>query len=188
MDIANALNISPGNLYYHFKGKDAIIHALYDDFEEEMMIILRGSRGAITSIQDTWVYIYIILEEIYDFRFFYQNLAALLVRYPDLARRFEKLLNEKRTAIQSMLGDLQSGGLISIDPSMKDMLEEQMLMIATCWLSMDQIQGKHLPSDQLIHRTVYQMSTLIIPFMGEAGFGALKAMTAYYRAATEQAD
>lgn len=188
VDIANALNISPGNLYYHFKGKDAIIHALFDDFEEEMVIILRGSRGAITSIQDSWVYIYIIFEEIYDFRFFYRNLSALLVRYPGLARRFEKLLGEMRAAIQSMLSDLQSAGLVSIAPSMKEMLEEQMLMTATFWLSMDQIEGKHLQSDQLIHRTVYQMSILIVPYMGEAGFATLKAMTAYYKAATEKAN
>ena len=33
VDISNALGISPGNLYYHFKGKDAIIRALFDAFE-----------------------------------------------------------------------------------------------------------------------------------------------------------
>jgi len=187
VDIANVLNISPGNLYYHFKGKDAIIHALFDEFEEEMMIILRGSRGAITSIQDSWVYTYIIFEEIYDFRFFYRNLGALLERYPDLARRFANLLSEKRMAIKSLLDDLQEAGRVSLSPVMADMLEEQMVMTATYWLSMDQIEKSQLPSKHLIHRTVYQMMTLIIPYMGEAGFAALNAMTTYYKSAISTA-
>ena len=188
VDIANVLGISPGNLYYHFKGKDAIIHALFDEFEEEMMMILRGSRGAITSIQDSWVYTYIIFEEIYDFRFFYRNLGALLARYPDLARRFGGLLSEKRTSIRSLLEDLRSADLISVAPAMSNMLEEQMLMTATCWLSMDQIEGNKLSSKHLIHKTVYQMMTLIVPYMGEAGFAALKAMSAYYTAAIEETE
>ena len=50
VDISNALDISPGNLYYHFKGKDAIIHALFDRFEDEMRIILKGSRGRVASL------------------------------------------------------------------------------------------------------------------------------------------
>ncbi|MEO1474668.1 MAG: TetR/AcrR family transcriptional regulator, partial [Pseudomonadota bacterium] len=80
VDIANALDISPGNLYYHFKGKDAIIRALFDNFETEMKTILRGSRGRIASLEDNWVYTYIILEEIYDFRFFFRALSVLLDR------------------------------------------------------------------------------------------------------------
>ena len=188
VDIANVLGISPGNLYYHFKGKDAIIHALFDEFEEEMMMILRGSRGAITSIQDSWVYTYIIFEEIYDFRFFYRNLGALLARYPSLARRFGALLGEKRTSIRGLLEDLQSADLISLAPAMSNMLEEQMLMTATCWLSMDQIEGNKLSSKHLIHKTVYQMMTLIVPYMGEAGFAALKAMSAYYTTAIEETE
>jgi len=188
VDVAGALGISPGNLYYHFKGKDAIIHALFDEFEEEMMIILRGSRGAITSIQDSWVYIYIIFEEIYDFRFFYRNLGALLARYPDLARRFGVLMAEKRATIKGLLGDLQSAGLVSISSIMSAMLEEHMLTIATFWLSKDQIEGQKLPSKHLIHRTVYQMMTLIVPYMGEAGLGTLKALTAYYETAIEESE
>ena len=183
VDIANVLNISPGNLYYHFKGKDAIIHALFDEFEEEMMIILRGSRGTITSIQDSWVYTYIIFEEIYDFRFFYRNLGALLERYPDLARRFTRLLTEKRIAIKNLLADLQAAERISISPIMSEMLEQQMVMTATTWLSMDQIEDRELAPAHLIHKTVYQMMTLIVPYMGEAGFAALEAMTDYYQLA-----
>ena len=188
VDIAGALEISPGNLYYHFKGKDAIIHALFDEFEEEMMIILRGSRGVISSIQDSWVYTYIILEEIYDFRFFYRNLGALLARYPDLARRFGVLLAEKRATINALLNDLQSTNLVSITPGMSEILEEQMLMTATFWLSKDQIEGQNLASKHLIHRTVYQMMTLIVPYMGEAGFGTLNALTAYYQTAIKEAE
>ncbi len=180
VDIANTLEISPGNLYYHFKGKDAIIHALFDEFENEMMIILRGSLGGINSIEDSWVYTYILLEEIYDFRFFYCNLGALLDRYPDLARRFRFLLNEKRKAIAAQLEGLQSAEVISLDPALGDILTEQMLSTATFWLSMDQIEQRGLGPAHLIHRTVYQIVTLIVPYMGEAGFGALRAITAYY--------
>jgi AcrR family transcriptional regulator len=188
VDIAHALGISPGNLYYHFKGKDAIIHALFDMFEDEMMIILRGSRGAITSIQDSWIYTYIIFEEIYDFRFFYRNLGALLARYPNLASRFGRLLREKRKSIRGWLDDLCAADLVSIAPGMSEMLEEQMLMTATCWLSMDQIEGNKLSSKHLIHKTVYQMMTLLVPYMGEAGFAALKAMDAYYTTAIKETE
>ena len=183
VDIANVLEISPGNLYYHFKGKDAIIHALFDSFEEEMTIILRGSRGGITSIEDSWVYTYILLEEIYDFRFFYRNLGALLERYPDLARRFRNLLTEKRQAITGLINNLEEAGVISIPPALKEGLADQMLSRATFWLSMHQIEATNLSAPHLIHRTVFQIVTLIVPYMGSDGLAALEAMTQHYEQA-----
>lgn len=187
VDIANELGISPGNLYYHFKGKDAIIHALFDEFEEEMMVILRGSRGTITSIGDSWVYTYILLEEIYDFRFFYRNLGVLLDRYPDLTRRFRVLLSEKRKTIAEQIGGLEEAGVLAIPPALGESLIDQMLSTLTFWLSMDQIEGGELPPAHLIHRTVYQIMTLIVPYMGKSGLGVLQAMTAYYEDAIDRA-
>ena len=35
-----------------------------------------------TSIEDNWVFVYIVLEEIYDFRFFYRNVGDMMERYP----------------------------------------------------------------------------------------------------------
>jgi len=186
VDIANVLDISPGNLYYHFKGKDAIIHALFDAFEEEMRVILNGSRGQILSIEDNWVYTYILLEEVYDFRFFYRNLGALLARYPDLARRFRALLGEKRQAISDVIAGLAGQGQIHIAPELADVITDQMLQTITFWLSLEQIEQTDLPPAHLIHKTVYQMMTLVVPYMGKDGLAALEAMTGYYRRATAE--
>ncbi len=176
VDIANALEISPGNLYYHFKGKDAIIRALFDRFEEEMRVILRGSQGGVASIEDNWVYTYILLEEIYDFRFFYRDLGVLLDRYPDLAIRFRALVAEKRRTILRILDDLAALDILDVDPRLKPALADQIIMTLTFWLAGDALTSSRHDGPDLIHRTVFQVMCLIVPYMGEAGALALPSM------------
>ena len=176
VDIANALDMSPGNLYYHFKGKEPIIEALFDRFEEEMQIILGGSHGAVTSIEDNWVFIYIILEEIYDFRFFYRNVGDMMGRYPALASRFRKVLAMKRQAIENVLNQLEKRDLIELDRRLRGPLLQQMLSTLTFWLSHDLIEGGERDGPTLIHDTVLQFMLLAVPYMGAAGDEALRGM------------
>jgi AcrR family transcriptional regulator len=183
VDVANALEISPGNLYYHFKGKDAIIRALYDRFEEEMRVILRGSSGGVASIEDNWVYIYILLEEIYDFRFFYRDVAGLLDRYPDLAGRFRGLIAEKRQTILRILEDLARLGVIDIDPRLKPPLTDQIITTLTFWLAGDTLTRETHDGPALIHNTVFQVMCLIVPYMGEGGPAALSGMIRHFKEA-----
>ena len=180
VDIANALEISPGNLYYHFKGKDAIIRALFDRFEEEMRVILRGSKGGLASIEDNWVYIYILLEEIYDFRFFYRDLAGLLRRYPDLAVRFRALVAAKRQTIARFVDDLERQKLIRIDPRLKPALADQIITTLTFWLAGDALTKEVHDGPALIHKTVFQVMCLMVPYMGEAGPAALGQMIRHF--------
>lgn len=181
VDIANALDMSPGNLYYHFKGKEPIIEALFDRFEEEMQIILGGSHGAVTSIEDNWVFIYIVLEEIYDFRFFYRNVGDMMERYPALATRFRKILAMKRQAIENVLGQLEKLTVVYVDRRMRAPLIQQMLSTLTFWLSHDLIEGSHRDGPALIHDTVLQFMLLIVPHMGDAATEALDGMLERHR-------
>ncbi|MEL6323106.1 MAG: TetR/AcrR family transcriptional regulator [Pseudomonadota bacterium] len=183
VDIANVLNISPGNLYYHFKGKDAIIRALYDEFDAEMRIVLAGSRGRIRSIEDNWVYAYILLEETYDFRFFYRNLGPLLDRYPDLAGRFRRLVKDKRAAIRAILTELSATGVIYLEDRLAEALTDQLLKTVVFWLSLEQIEESGLPPAHLIHKTVFQMMLLVVPYMGAEGEIVLRRMIKYYERA-----
>ena len=162
VDISNALEISPGNLYYHFKGKDAIIRTLFGAFEDEMRIILRGSKGGVTSIEDNWVYLYIILEEIYDFRFFYRDLGVLLDRYPDLAVRFHALVAEKRRTITRVLHDLAESDVLQLDLRLKAALTDQIMMSITFWLANDSIGNEVHDGPSLIHKTVFQVMSAFL--------------------------
>ncbi|MEM9376781.1 MAG: TetR/AcrR family transcriptional regulator [Pseudomonadota bacterium] len=187
VDIANALDMSPGNLYYHFKGKEPIIEALFERFEEEMQIILGGSHGAVTSIEDNWVFVYIILEEIYDFRFFYRNVGDMMERYPGLAGRFRKILAMKRHAIENVLGQLEKRGIVTIDRRLRAPLIQQMLSTLTFWLSHDLIEGHARGGPNLIHDTVLQFMLLVVPHMGENSMDALDGMLERHRDLTQTA-
>jgi AcrR family transcriptional regulator len=185
VDIANALDMSPGNLYYHFKGKEPIIEALFDRFEEEMQIILGGSPGAVTSIEDNWVFVYIVLEEIYDFRFFYRNIGDMMERYPAMASRFRRILAMKRKAINEVLGSLEKRDLVHVDKRLRDHLVKQMVATLTFWLSHDLLEGEQRDGPRLIHDTVLQFMLLVVPYMGEAGYEAMVGMLDRHRELVE---
>ena len=40
MEVANEMGISPGNLYYHFHGKEPLIHGLFERFQAELSPML----------------------------------------------------------------------------------------------------------------------------------------------------
>ena len=76
--IAAELGISPGNLYYHFRSKDQIVEELFARFEERIGVQPGEPRGGPEAIEDLWLYLHLMLEAIWDYRFLYRNLDDLL--------------------------------------------------------------------------------------------------------------
>ena len=78
--IADELNISPGNLYYHFRNKDEIIHHLFAQFETCIDIEPNPITDAASAMEDLWLYLHLMFERIWAYRFLYRNLNDLLAR------------------------------------------------------------------------------------------------------------
>jgi len=162
VDIASVLGISPGNLYYHYKGKDEIIAALFDDFEEEIRLVLAAPINEPLKLEDNWVYLYIIFEEIYDFRFFYKNLSELLIRIPDLRPRFRRLLALKEQTALSMLITLEETDSLSFEGAERAALAVRLAQHFTFWLQYHDLRtGSKTPKnliDQGVFATLIQMT------------------------------
>lgn len=167
VDIANEMDISPGNLYYHFKGKDVIIDTLYTRFDQSMTEILHAPLSKDFKIEDGWYYLYVVFEEMYHYRFIYQNLTDLLHRYESLRKRFRRLLNLKSQTAHSMVTTLREAGLFTIDDREVDVLVDNMIMTLTYWIAYANLLDTRQPAEVVLHKGVYQMLSLIAPYFTE---------------------
>lgn len=166
VDIAAAIDISPGNLYYHFKGKPLIILELYEAFEAEFVEILNAPLSELKG-DDSWIYIYILFERIYQFRFFYQNQHDILQRVPEVRPRFKRLLNRKFNTFVSLLENFRDAGVIGISDEELGVVAENIVLLQTHWLNYLQGRIGAMEEDVMLHRGVFQLISMITPYLTE---------------------
>ena len=164
VDVASVMGISPGNLYYHYKGKPEIIDALFEDFEEEIRLILSGPITEPLNLTDNWVYLYIIFEEIYDFRFFYRNMSEILKRVPDLKSPFSRILSLKEQTAFSMISALEDGGYLTFQEGEKGALAGRIAQHFTFWLQYHDLRHGTTPPKLLIDQGVFTTLIQITPY------------------------
>jgi AcrR family transcriptional regulator len=174
VDVASVMGISPGNLYYHYKGKDEIIAALFDDFEDEIRMVLSSPIEKPLNLSDNWVYLYIIFEEIYDFRFFYRNMNEILTRNPDLRGRFSRILSLKETTAFSLLSTLDEAGFLEFEEGEKGALAGRLAQHFTFWLQYHDLRFATAPPKTLIDQGVFTTLIQITPYWTKGdGYAAL---------------
>lgn len=164
VDIASVLGMSPGNLYYHYKGKDEIIVALFADFEDEIRQVLSAAIREPLKLEDNWVYLYIIFEEIFDFRFFYKNQSELVNRIPALRAKFARILSLKEQTAFSLLSSLEDGGHLKFNDGEKAALAGRLAQHFTFWLQYHDLRFGTAPPKSLIDQGVFMTLIQITPY------------------------
>jgi AcrR family transcriptional regulator len=167
VDIANEMDISPGNLYYHFKGKEVIIDNLFEKFEDGFSDILHAPIKKELKIEDSWYYLYVVFEEMYHYRFIYQNLSDLLHRYEGINKRFRKLLNLKFQTATTIISGLRDEKILTIDDASVDVLINNIVMTVTYWIAYSSLRDDKQSEQNLLHKGVFQVLSLIGPFLSQ---------------------
>jgi len=186
VDIAAVLGISPGNLYYHFKGKEAIIEALFDAFEIELRQVLSAPMARPVSFEDNWVFIYIVFEEINDFRFFYEGMASILERCATLRPRLARLLALKRSTTLAVLSALQSQKLIAFHGDEKERLADRIAAHFSFWLQYRAVTEPEGSDRARINDAVYATILQIAPYLAGDRAAYLNAAAAHFAASARK--
>ena len=91
--IADEMNISPGNLYYHYRNKDEIVNALFTRYEREIDGLLTLRDTAPREVEDVWFFLHLLFEPAQDDEaMFFANLFS----YRDRARLCEHAYQRTR--------------------------------------------------------------------------------------------
>ena len=112
--IADEVDISPGNLYYHFRHKEDIVNALYDRYEQRFSDVLGYSADELSTPDDLWLALHLAFEIIYAYRFIYRDLSDLTTAYPGLRLRFQRSLEASIGKTREYLCVRDVAGLVAL--------------------------------------------------------------------------
>lgn len=168
VDIASVIGISPGNLYYHYRGKEPMIAELFADFEAEIRQVLGAPVTRPLAIADNWIYLYIVFEEIWDFRFFYRDPQGLVARCEGLGPKFARLLALKEKTAEALLAELERLGAVAFRNGERAALARQLAQHVTVWVNYITLREGTPPSEpnekrKVINEGVHQALLIIAP-------------------------
>jgi len=136
--LAANLNISPGNLYYHFRNKEDIIRSIFDLYECHLDAGFQPFQPNQLSMDLLVSYFDTMFETVWKFRFMYNNLPDILSRDDELARRYQQTQKEALARSCAILRGLRDGGILAIEDEQIQPLADTMRMIACFWIDYKQ--------------------------------------------------
>jgi AcrR family transcriptional regulator len=168
VDIANEMDISPGNLYYHFRGKEELVPELFARFYEQFQLILREPLNKGLRIEEHWYYLVVVFEHIHAYRFLYGNISLIMQRYEQIQRPFRRLIHMKRDAARALCRQQRDAGVLHADDARIELLAQSIALTITYWMNFDSLLAERDESDeQPIRDGVLQVVSLFAPYLGE---------------------
>ena len=167
--ISAELSISPGNLYYHYPAKDALINSMFDRYERSLNGLLNASDG-VRDVEDAWFFLHSLFELIWQYRFLYRDLNDLLSKNRRLETHFQAVLKNKTHAIKALLDGMSRSGAITIAPGGVEPTATTMVVVITFWLSFEYVRDPRRALEpesvqSALLRGAHHVLNLLVPYL-----------------------
>ena len=133
--IAEALGISPGNLYYHFRNKEEIILAGYEKALVDFDAIWVDAGLAAPSPEAMFGLMEGTFEVEWRYRFFQREAPALVQADPRLAERYRTVQRQRLALLRTLVdGWVAAGVLAEMDEDQRDDLATATYVLGESWV------------------------------------------------------
>ncbi|MDG0969149.1 MAG: TetR/AcrR family transcriptional regulator [Porticoccaceae bacterium] len=136
LEISQALNISYGNLTYHYKKKDDIVLALYTEMQTELNIAINHLVQCLFEETFYLTLVNEIFDVIWKYRFIYLNINSLMSQF-SFIQKSEKTYSKTRVKILNRAKKylIQEGYLAPEVNNNYDALIQNLNMILYAWIT-----------------------------------------------------
>lgn len=164
--IAEAAGISPGNLYYHFRNKEEIIRELFERMFAANDAGFELPADTMPTLNDLQQYVRFNYKTLWEYRFAYRELAALLRSDPELRTKFLAYRKRGFEGFDQLFNAFASAGVItaSTNPEVRTNLAETIWLISEFWLNSLEISGNPINESQM-ERGVGLMMQVLEPYI-----------------------
>jgi AcrR family transcriptional regulator len=164
--IAEAMGISPGNLYYHYRNKEEIIRAVFErmNFSWEELFALPQDRTP--TLGDLRRILGETFSVLWEYRFFYREFVALMRRDPELGRRYRGVRERGLANTEFILASFVEGGVLRglEGPNAVPKLATTLWLITEFWLPFVEM-GEETVGPERLQEGVDLMMQVLTPYM-----------------------
>lgn len=176
--IALKLNMSSGNLNYHYKKREDILEALYFEMVAVFDARIEQLGENPISLESMKKDIYTSMERMVAYRFFWTDLYNLLPISTKINTHFEQAYRDRKAGTKHVFTLMKEQGIMQ-PPSFKQehaLLIERMISFSNTWLYASSLYKKDSLTDAYIDRQATMLLSMLYPYLtpkGEADFRAL---------------
>ena len=164
--IAFEMGISPGNLYYHFHSKEQIVADLFAAFRHEIETTLAAPEQRPPHAEDIWLFLHLVFEAIWKYRFIYRDINVLVARYHVVEVQFRRILAHKVRVAEQILAGLVKAGEMRAQAAEISTLAENMVLVASYWMSFEFARDpKATQDDKTLARGAFHVISLAAPYL-----------------------
>ena len=164
--IAFEMGISPGNLYYHYHSKEAIVADIFAEYRREIETTLAAPEERLPNAEDCWLFLHLVFEAIWKYRFIYRDINDLVSRYRVIEVQFRRILAHKIRVIEQILAGLVKGGQMRAEPAEITTLAENIALIASYWMSFEFARNPRAVQDgKTFARGAFHVIALAAPYL-----------------------
>jgi len=128
VDLANEMNISPGNLYYHFKGKEQVVEELYAQFHARVLVALQEiTSQAKGDAKETLAGLSVISDILQQFKFISHDIRGINERYLSLRPSLSKLLTLFNQTIRALVKLVMDKSKVNDSTSASGLLADNLM-------------------------------------------------------------
>jgi len=176
--IAAHMEISPGNLYYHFPNKQAIIAELFSEYEVLVDSFLRPPKGRLPGVEDKRFYLMELLDGMWRYRFLHRDLEHLLDADPELAARYRRFSQHCLIQGMAIYSGFVEAGILHMEKEQIESLTLNAWIILTSWVRFlcTTRENSTRLSEEAIRRGVYQVLMLELGYVTPQARDAVNAL------------
>lgn len=165
--IAAAAGLSPGNLYYHFRNKEAIILAIYQErMNAEWDVIFALPTDRMPTLEDMENMVRENFRVLWTYRFFYREQLALTQRDSALS---ELALARRRQGIADtslLLRGFEAAGVLKLPPNDEAIsaLTDLLWMVTEFWPHFVELDQRDL-TPETVEQGIEALRQVIAPYL-----------------------
>ena len=179
-EIADEVDISPGNLHYHFRRKEKLVEALVDEFQVDAKGVLRPPTADEVSVDNFWYFLHSLVECTATYRFLFRDLESLAQQYPRVGRVMGHFARGLLASFRLWLHELDRHGWLNLAEDDVQAVGRNLAVIALFSERLDALTGRARSADDAAVLRARAMLDALRPYTADDVAEVFATLAAHY--------